>query len=203
MHCSEQFLVDLARGVPGSPEYGEGIKAHIASGCSICKAVHDSWSRVSRFAANEESYTPPENLVHLVKLGFASQAAPQVGKWTLASLVFDSFAQPLPAGVRSGALRVWQVIYEAEGLTVDLHFGRHTPSKAMHVVGQVFDKKAAQALQDSSTVELSTEHEQLIATAPITRSGEFYLEFEVKEHLWLSVKSAARNTVRIPITNLR
>lgn len=202
MHFSDRSLVDVVRGV-NRPEPGQSIRAHIAAGCSTCKAAHDSWSLVSGFAANEESYTPPDDLVRLVKLGFAGQAAPQASKWTLADLMFDSLAQPLPAGVRSGALRVWQVIYEAEGLTVDLHFGRRTQSKAMHIVGQVFDKKAAQALQDSSTVELSTEHDQLVATAPITRSGEFYLEFETKEHLWLSVKSAARNTVRIPITNPR
>jgi hypothetical protein len=200
MHFSEQSLVDAVRGV-NRPELGGDIKSHIASGCSVCKAAHDSWSRVSGFAANEDSYTPPDSLVRLVKLGFASHAAPPAGQWTIAKLVFDSFAQPLPAGVRSGALRVWQVIYEAEGLTVDLHFGRRNQSKAMHIVGQVFDKGAAQALQVSSTVELSTENEQLLAIAPLTGSGEFYFEFEVKEHLWLSIKSEARNTVRIPITN--
>ena len=84
---------------------------------------------IARFAANEESYRPPDDLVRLVKLGIARQPAPRASQWTLANLVFDSFAQPLPAGVRSGALRVWQVIYEAEGLTVDLHFGRRTQSK--------------------------------------------------------------------------
>jgi len=200
MHFSGQSWVDLLRGI-NRPEPGENIKAHIAAGCPSCKAAHDSWSRITRFAANEESYTPPENLVRLVKLGIAGKVAPEPHKWTLANLVFDSFAQPLPAGVRSGALRVWQVIYEAEGLTVDLHFGRRNQSKAMHIVGQVFDKQAAQALQDRATVELSTEHEQLVATAPVTGLGEFYLEFEVKDHLWLSVKSAGRNTVRIPLTN--
>jgi hypothetical protein len=202
MHFSEQSWVDSVRGI-NRPELGEDIKAHIAVGCSSCKAAHDSWSRIARFAANEESYAPPENEVRLVKLGFGGHVAQQPGKWTLANLVFDSFAQPLPAGVRSGALRVWQVVYEAEGLTVDLHFGRRTESKATHIVGQVFDKKAAQALQENATVELSTEHKQLVAIASVTNLGEFYLEFEAKEHLWLSVKSAGRNTVQIPLTNPR
>lgn len=202
MHFSEQSWVDLARGI-NRPEPGENIRAHIAAGCSSCKTAHDSWSRITRFAANEEDYTPPDNLVRLVKLGIAGKVVPELRQWTLAKLVFDSFAQPLPVGVRSGALRVWQVIYEAEGLTVDLHFGRRAQSKAMHIVGQVFDKTAAQALQDSATIELSTEHKQLVATAPVTGSGEFYLEFEAKEHLWLSVKSAGRNTVQIPLTNPR
>jgi hypothetical protein len=200
MHFSEQSWVDLVRGVSRG-EFGEDVKAHLAMGCATCKTAQDSWGRVSRFAATEESYTPPENLVRLVKLGFAGKVAQQPRKWTIANLMFDSFAQPLRAGVRSGALRVWQVIYEAEGLTVDLHFGRRSQSKEVHIVGQVFDRKAAQALQDNATVELSTEHEQLVAAAAISGLGEFHLEFEARDHLWLSVKSAGRNTVRISLAN--
>jgi hypothetical protein len=202
MHFSEQSLVDFVRGVNGAELRGD-IGAHLATGCSKCKTDRDAWRRVSGLAIAEETYTPPENLVRLVKLGFAGKAAQQPSQWTLANLVFDGFAQPLPAGVRSGALRVWQVIYEAEGLTVDLHFGRRAESKAMHIVGQVFDKQAVGALQDNASVELSTEHEQLVATAPVTGLGEFHLEFEAKDHLWLEVKAVGRNTVRIPLTNPR
>ncbi|MFY9904126.1 MAG: hypothetical protein WBD45_03590 [Terriglobales bacterium] len=202
MHFSEQSWVDFVRGVNGA-ELGADVRAHLAKGCSKCKTDHVAWSRVNGFAIGEETYTPPENLVRLVKIGFVGKTAEQSPQWTLANLVFDSFAQPLPTGVRSGALRVWQVIYEAEGLTVDLHFGRRAESKEVHIVGQVFDKKAAQALQDRASVELSTEHEQLVATAPVTGLGEFHLEFEAKDHLWLEVKAAGRNTVRIPLTNPR
>lgn len=202
MHFSEQSWVDFVRGANGTDLNGD-IGAHLAQGCSECKTHRNAWSRVGRLAGEEQSYTPPENLVRLVKLGFASKAAQQPRTFTLANLIFDSFAQPLPAGVRSGALRVWQVIYEAEGLTVDLHFGRRAQSKDVHLVGQVFDRQAVQALQGNATVELATEHEQLVATAPVTSLGEFHLEFAAKDHLWLSVKSAGRNTVRIPLTSPR
>src|SRR5580698_1421846 len=201
-HFAEQPWADFVRGV-SAPPISSDIKAHLAEGCSKCQTAHDAWSRVRRLATEESGYAPPDNLVRLVKLGFVSVQAPQPRAWTLANLVFDSFAQPLPAGVRSGALRVWQVIYEAEGLTVDLHFGRRAESKAMHIVGQVFDKQAVGALQDNASVELSTEHEQLVATAPVTGLGEFHLEFEAKDHLWLEVKAVGRNTVRIPLTNPR
>jgi hypothetical protein len=201
MHFSEQSWVDFVRGTNGARPNGD-ITTHIANGCLECKTDHKAWSRVNRFARAEESYTPPENLVRLVKLGFAHEAQ-QPRTWTLANLVFDSFAQPLPAGVRSGSLRVWQVVYEAEGLTVDLHFGRQAQSRDMHILGQVFDKQAVQALQDDATVELSTEKEQVVATADVSVLGEFHLKFEEKDHLWLSVKSAGRNPVRIPLSSPR
>ncbi|MBZ5667287.1 MAG: hypothetical protein LAO30_22130 [Acidobacteriia bacterium] len=199
-HFSEQPLVDFVRGVSG-PELGKDIRAHLAKGCLKCKTAHDAWSRVRRLAAEDSVYAPPENLVRLVKLEFSSKAARRPMKWTLANLVFNSLAQPLQAGVRSGALNVWQVIYEAEGLTVDLRFGRRSPSREVHVVGQVFDKQAVRALKNNATIELSTEKDQLIATTAITALGEFHIEFEPKEHLWLSVKTSGRNTVRIPLTN--
>jgi len=196
-HFSEQSLADFVRGVSG-PEISRDIKAHLARGCSKCQAAQEAWSRVRRIATDEVAYAPPENLVRLVKLGFASKPAQPR---TLASLVFDSFAQPLLAGVRSVALNLRQVVYEAEGLTVDLRFAHRPQSKAVHLVGQVLDKQAARALQNNPSIELSTEQEQLLATTTVSALGEFYIEFEAKDHFWLSVKAAGRNTVRIPLTN--
>lgn len=198
-HFSEQPLVDYVRGV-SEPEISKDIRAHETMGCSKCQAAHDTWSRVQKLATEESAYTPPENLVRLVKLGFGGKTARERSKWTLATLVFDSFAQPLTAGVRSGTLNIWQVIFEAEGLTVDLRFGRRSQSKEVHVVGQVFDKQAVRALRDNATIEVSTEKDRLIATAAVTDLGEFHLEFVAKDAKWLAVKAGGRNTVRIPLT---
>jgi hypothetical protein len=207
-HLSEQPWVDFVRGISG-PDASRDIKAHLASGCLKCKTAHEVWNLVERLAIEENAYAPPENLVRLVKLGLASRPglasnlARPAATWTMANLVFDSFLQPLMAGVRSGALNVWQVIYEAEGLTVDLRFGRRAQSKAVHLVGQVFDNQEVRALQNHATVELSTEQDQMVATTDVSSLGEFHFEFEAKEHLWLSVKAVGRNPVRIPLTNPR
>jgi hypothetical protein len=199
---SEQPMVDFVRGI-GAPEINRDIRAHLAKGCSKCQTALDAWSRVRRLATEEGAYVPPENLVRMVKLGLASKPAPQPRKWTLANLVFDSLMQPLPMGVRSAALTAWQVVYEAEGLTVDLRFGQRAQTKAVHLVGQVFDKQAVRVLQSNASVELRTEQDQLVATTAVNAMGEFHLEFEQKGHLWLSVKAAGRNIVRIPLANTR
>jgi hypothetical protein len=199
-HFSEQRWADFVRGISRA-EISRDLRAHLTGGCSQCETAHDAWSRVARLATEEGVYAPPENLVLLVKLGFGGNRAQQPRKWTLANLIFDSFTQPLTAGVRSGALTVWQVIYEAEGLTVDLRFGRRAPSKAVHLLGQVFDKQAVRALQNKASIELSTEQEQLVAATAVNALGEFHFEFEAKDQLWLSVKAEGRNTVRIPLTN--
>jgi hypothetical protein len=204
-HLAAQPLVDFVRGVC-APPIARGIKAHLDAGCSKCQTALHSWNRVRHLAAQEDSYTPPENLVHMAKFAFVSQAAQRVQSdlpttWTLANLIFNGFTQPLPAGYRSGTLNVWQVIYEAEGLTVDLRFGRRSQSKVVYIVGQILDKHATRALHSDTTVELSTENDQLVATSPITVMGEFHIEFQEKGPLWLSVKTSGRNPVRIPLAN--
>lgn len=200
-HFSEQPLVDFVRGISG-PEISRDVRAHLGTGCPKCKTAVNAWSRVRRLATQDAAYAPPENLVRLVKLGLTNKPALQPRMWPLASMVFDSFAQPLLAGVRSGAVNVWQVIYEAEGLTVDLCFGRRTRSNAVHLIGQVLDKQQGSA-RPNTTVELSNEHEQLVATTAVNPSGEFQVEFEAKGQLWLWVRVEGRNTVRIPLTNPR
>src|SRR6266404_1469050 len=145
-HFSERPWADFVRGI-SAPEISKDIRTHLADGCSKCTTTLDAWRRVRRLASNEGAYAPPENVVRLVKLGFASKLAQEPrtftpANWTMANLVFDSFAQPLAAGVRSAALSAWQVVYEAEGLTVDLRFGHRAQSKTVHLVGMAFDKRA-------------------------------------------------------------
>jgi hypothetical protein len=160
-HFAEQPWVDFVRGVSGA-EISRDIIAHLTAGCPECETSHDNWSRVRRLANEEAAYEPPENVLRLVKLGFCNRSADKPQKWTLANLVFDSFTQPLLHGVRSGALNVgavgvggvsvWQVVHEAEGLTVDLRFSQRALSKAMLLVGQVFDRQAVRPLQSSAII---------------------------------------------------
>jgi hypothetical protein len=206
-HFSERPWADFVRGISG-PEISGDIRAHLAEGCSKCKTALDAWSRVRRLATEEGAYAPPENLVRLAKLAFGSMPASQprtstLANWTLANLIFDSFAQPLPAGVRSAALSAWQVVYEAEGLTVDLRFGHRAQSKTVHLVGQVFDQRAVRVWQSNATIELSTEQDHAVASTAVNAMGEFHIEFKPQDRLWLSVKAAGRKTVRIPLTNPR
>jgi hypothetical protein len=210
-HFSDQRWVDFARGV-GTIDADNLIKTHLAAECGECKISHDRWRQVARLAAAEATYDPPENLVHLVKVGFSHKTTSEPQKWTLANLVFDSFARPLPAGVRIGAsnasatgvggVRVWQMVHEAEGLTVDLRFSHRTSSKAVQLVGQVFDKQATRPLQQSAIIELSTDKGQVVATTVVSPLGEFHIEFAATNQLFLSVKAVERNTVRIQLVNV-
>jgi len=200
-HFSEQTWADFARGFHAS-EKAQGIKAHIAAGCINCNAERGLWGRIYNMALAERTYTAPENLVRLAKLEFTAQQEFQAEKWSLANVLFDSLSQPLLAGVRASAAIARQVVYEAEGLTVDLRFDRLVPSGKVAAVGQILDSRTPRERLIGSPVVVWTENGQLVATTTANSYGEFQLEFEARDDLRLTARVGVRR-VRMPLTNLK
>lgn len=200
-HFSEQAWADFARGFSAS-EKAHGIKAHMAAGCLNCKTAGRFWDRLHTMAIAERGYVPPENLVRLAKLEFSATQELQAEKWTLAGVLFDSLSQPLLAGVRSSAATARQVVYEAEGLTVDLRFDRVVPSGKVSAVGQILDSRIPRERVSGAPVVVWTENGQLVATTTANSYGEFQLEFEAQDDLRLTARVGGRR-VRMPLVNLK
>lgn len=201
-HFPEQTWADFVRGV-GLSGTTQQIETHLATGCSECTSALDLWRRFGTFAAREGEYVPPENLVRLAKLELASNQVTRPQAWTLASMVFDSLTQPLPVGVRSLAVNSRQVVYEADGLTLDLRFERKPHSNTISAAGQVLDKQAPLCWLGHAAVVLWTESGQMVVTTQANDYGEFQFEFEAQDQLCLSIATAGRRTLRIPLENLR
>ena len=199
-HFSEHAWADFTRGAATSADVAE-IAQHILAGCIECRGTRDFWGRIRSFASQETLFTPPNNSLRQVKLEFGLRHEFESENWVLGKLVFDSFSQPLPAGVRSTAALSRQMVYEAEGLTVDLRFGWEPRSHRVSVVGQMLDNLAPQALMPGASVVLWTEEGHLVANAEANEFGEFELEFEAQSDLRLSAR-AGRRTVRIPLANM-
>lgn len=198
-HFSEQVWADFVRGTGSSTR---DMESHLAAGCPGCKGDLDLWRAVRSLANDEAMYAPPNNLVRRVKLEFASKHAVQTEEGTLASLIFDSTAQPLPAGVRSGAVTTRQFVYEAEGLTIDLRFERKPHSNSISASGQVLDKKTPLCWLGNATVVLWTDTGRMLTRTEANDYGEFQLEFESNDQLRLSIATTGRRTLRIPLGNL-
>ena len=200
-HFSEQVWADFGRGFSGSDK-ARGVKAHLAAGCMNCKKTSRFWNRVQTMVRAEREYSAPENLVRLAKLEFTAKQELQAEKWSLASVLFDSVSQPLLAGVRSSAAVARQVVYEAEGLTVDLRFDLLVPSGKISAVGQILDSHIAREPLTGAPVVVWTQNGQLVATATANAYGEFQLEFEAQDDLRLTARVGDRR-VRMPLVNLK
>jgi hypothetical protein len=200
-HFSEQAWADFVRAINKS-ETNTDIESHLARGCSDCKAAFNIWNQVRTTITNEKTYTPPDNALRMVKQEFAARYSPEQRPSVLASLLFDTFAQPLPTGVRSGAAVARQLVYEAEGLTVDLRLDPRPQSNKICVVGQVLDRGVPRVSPSGASIMIWTEKGQPILQVSANESGEFQLEFDAQDDLRLSIDVAGRKTIRIPLANL-
>ena len=201
-HFSEQTWADFVRGI-GKSETSANIESHLGSSCSDCRAAFDIWKRVHMTVANEKTYTPTENLVRMVKQEFAARYAPHAPQSILAKLVFDTAAQPLPVGIRSGTVTARQLVYEAEELTVDLRLETHPQSNKICAVGQVLDKRFPRISPSRVSIMVWTERGLPVFETRANEFGEFHLEFESQDHLRLSIQMIGRMPIRIPLANLK
>jgi hypothetical protein len=200
-HFSEQAWADFVRGISNSER--EEMSSHLANGCNNCALTCDAWKQVHTIALREINYAAPEDAVRIVKLEFAAQAFDRAKQPVLAALMFDSFAKPSLAGVRSAAAAARQMVYEADGLAVDLRFDSQVSSKTVFLTGQVLDKRVPRESIEDSAIILWTQKGLAIAETRANAFGEFHIELEAQNNLRLSIQVAGRALIRIPLANLR
>jgi hypothetical protein len=200
-HFSEHAWTDFVRGISLS-ERGE-MESHLANGCQDCILMHGTWNQVHAITLRENNYAAPEAVVRMVKMEFAAQAFDKAKQPVLASLIFDTLGKPALAGVRSAAAAARQIVYEADGLAVDLRFDSPASSKRIFLTGQVLDKRVPRAELEDSAVILWTQKGLAVAETKANAFGEFHLELEPDNNLRLSIQVAGRALIRIPLADLK
>ena len=198
-HFSEEVFADYVRGldVPAHKE----LQSHLASQCAQCGQSLFVWSQLQAIGARDSKYCPPADSVRMVKLDFEAMRLQE--NETLGKVVFDSFFQPAIAGVRSGsAAAARQMVFEADGMMVDLRFDRPPRSACVSLIGQVLNHKAPRVSLANAAVMLWTEKGLVLAETTTNTLGEFHLEFEPQTRLRLSIEGVAGKVIRIPLSNL-
>ena len=192
-HFAEENWADFVRGI-NRAEISDNIAAHLASACPPCQAAFEMWRQVRTKADNEASV--------MVKMEFAIQNLKEPQNPLDGRLVFDTQMHPLTAGIRAGAVTARQLVYEADGLTVDLRLDVQAQSTKVCAIGQILDKRAPRSSFRDACVILWNEKGLPILTTKTSDFGEFHLEFEVQDNLRLSIQIAGQRPVRIPLANL-
>ncbi|HST12889.1 MAG TPA: hypothetical protein VLL05_21100 [Terriglobales bacterium] len=200
-HFSEQTWADFVRGIDVDGRKFE-VEVHLGSACPECKSEFETWERVVRFALQESNYTVPDGLVQAAKAGFTSTESTEPESWNPATLLFDSALVPLPVGIRSGTANTRQLIYEGEGLTVDMRFERKPNSPLISATGQVLDKAVPLRWLGKAAIVLWNDKGHLLSKTEAGEYGEFQFEFVPQDHLRMSIATADRRTLRIALGNL-
>ncbi len=201
-HFSEGDWVDFARQQVGG-ERVDRLERHLGTGCRPCRQTLRVWQTVLGLATQEASYQPPEGVVRQARAVFAFRR-PQgllerIG--SSASLVFDSFRQPLPAGVRAAGGSPRQLLYKAGRYLIMLRVEPAAGSDRMAVVGQILDEENPQrALEDLAVLALCGD--ETVERTLTNRLGEFQLEPGLSESLRISVGVPEIGSVSVPVPSL-
>jgi hypothetical protein len=155
----------------------EQVASHLASGCAACAETRAWYEQVRAIAASDDTVAPPPWVFkQAVRIFDVAQPrrSQRLGQ-ALARLVFDSFARPQLAGVRSTETANRQMLYRAADYSIDIQIAPATGA-SMHLIGQVLcEGEAAFASVANLPLEIVRGNERLYATVTDER-GEFRIK---------------------------
>ena len=120
----------------------------------------------------------------------------------LARLVYDSFREPLPAGVRSQHRLSREALYQAGGFELDLRLEREKDTGEVTIVGQLASRTEPAKGMSGVPVFLASP-KQIVTRTVSNRFGEFQAQCRPQPHMRLYVLvNNAGNYIEIPLNRL-
>jgi len=147
---------------------------HLSLGCSSCQKTVSLWQRVRTSAAAEGNYQPPESAVRIAKAAFAGAGlgSTATGAGSKVKLLFDSFLQPMLAGVRSAGAGTRQMLYRADPYQIDVQLEMKPGANRVVVTGQLLNLGNPKVVATGTRVLVSNMHGDVVHTVA-NQFGEF------------------------------
>jgi hypothetical protein len=186
-------MLDASRGVI-SPTDEKWVQMHTDT-CSACRDKINSWKGFADILGRLPEADPPEDIVGQVKALAPKHPRVTVLTRLKAALHYDSALIPLPAGVR-GASTPDQVVYQAEEFAVELRVARER-SRQLVIVGQISNAAQPEGIADVP-VTLRAGNRVAIRARSNAR-GEFHLEHDERDRMWIEVAPEEGRMIRIPL----
>jgi hypothetical protein len=175
MHFNPDRALDMVDGTMPGAEY-RFWNAHIDS-CSECAVELHDWSTLAGWVKREHLLNAPADVLTSAKKIFQTQKTPQSYPFLrqiVASITFDSFAQPAFAGSRAqlaaeGQVILRQVVLRAEEF--DIHIRISTLDDRRELLGQILPRGSSTFIKDA---RLHLRHEEeRIGSSKVNDLGEF------------------------------
>jgi hypothetical protein len=198
-HFAIEDWADEARDLVGGSQKSAMMR-HLDEGCERCAGTFRMWQGVSQIASREKSYIPPEGIVRSVKALYALQKPESLAARSVkvARLVFDSFKQPVPIGVRASGQPIRQVLYRTNGYYIDLRIEGQTGSSQSSVVGQILRHPGAPPANAHLPVVVSRGKTPMVRTIT-NQLGEFHFEFDATKNHELSILVDEDASISVPL----
>jgi hypothetical protein len=187
-HYDMNQWTDYVRRV-GDASQRDEMERHLGTGCNKCEGVVAFLKRLTTVTATD-TRTVPDFLVHNAKALFAFRHPEKVSlASTIAKLVYDSFREPVPAGVRGQPRVTRQAMYEAGDYCVDLRMEHERGGALVTLVGQVASRKDPVKAIAGTPVMLMA-GKDVVARASCNQFGEFQMEYQAQQQIRLHVPVA-------------
>jgi hypothetical protein len=196
-HFPQSNWVDFVRGVLTPTEQAK-LQTHLDKQCSECRSAAEMWRRVAQCLQKNAAYSPPEDVVRLIKAAFVPKESwdPFPKLVRIARLVFDSNRESAFAFIRGSKATSRQLLHEAEPFVIDLRLESDPARRAMLLIGQVLDRRFPnKAVGNIDVVLLSGEH--VVAKTSANSSGEFDFGFGLKDDLKLFIDIRGERAIGI------
>ena len=181
MHLRAEEALDLIE-MRVSEDQIHFWKAHIAS-CSSCLNQLQDWQRIRALLKRENLESAPEPVTHMANAIFEPPVQRRALREVIASIVFDSFAQPALAGAR-GASAARQLLLTAED--IDIHLRVWTLGTERRIAGQVLSRDKSADLE-GTRLHLLNEGRR-VGTTEANRFGEFEFDEVVEGVLDIEIE---------------
>ena len=162
------------------------MKSHLSE-CSRCVALATLLRNVVSAAARNDERSIPEHETHMAKTLFLLQPLNAVEiQRGRCGLLFDSFREPLPAGMRSLGRISRHIVYEGGKYCVDLRHEYDENTRLTRLVGQISDRTEPRSGVVGTPVLLMS-GKQIVARQSTNEFGEFQMEYALIPNLRLVV----------------
>jgi hypothetical protein len=179
------------------------MEAHLSSGCRRCRDSAEALGVIAAVARGEAEREVPAAALRLAMAIFSLQQPERVHilPRVLARLVFDSFSEPQPVGVRSRQHVSRHAMYRAGDYFVDLKLESQPGTRQVSLVGQIANPKEAPGSLANVPVLLSAGPDVIKRTVS-NEFGEFQMSYEAGRHLRLYVPVRGDRKIEVELSRL-
>jgi len=198
-HFTDEAWIDFVRQVM-PPDEAAVIQEHLNDACEECRNSCAIWRTAAEIASRESRYEVPQQTVRMLEATYAEwrgiHVLPKSAR--VARLVFDSFLEPLPFGVRASSASARRILCRSGEWTIDMRLEREGGNR-MFLAGQVLRSAKKTGAHVASMDITLMSADRLLTQASTNQFGEFQMKFDCAQDLQLYIDIPGRRPIAVPI----
>src|SRR2546428_12177333 len=179
------------------------MERHLASGCRKCRHTADLLHKAAVAAHRDSKVQVLEYAVRSARAIFILQLPEKVRLLCRAParFLYDSFREPLPAGVRTQQRLSRQALYQAGDYSLNLRLENESGTCRVTLVGQIQNRKRPSKRLGGVPVLLFS-GKQVLGQAVSNSLGEFQMEYAPTKRLrlYVPVRQAGKR-IELPLNH--